>query len=53
MQVHKFNGTPVRNLQHLTEMVLDALVMKEPYMRIDVGHDVSVACSTRACMRLS
>lgn len=38
MQVHKFNGTPVRNLRHLAEMVL---ACTEPHMRFDVDYSVS------------
>jgi hypothetical protein len=38
VQVHSFNGVPVRNLRHLAEMVLEC---KEPYMRFDVDYDVS------------
>ena len=53
VQVHSFNGTPVRNLQHLTEMVLEALVNKEPYLRFEVGQDVSAACNTLSCMMSS
>lgn len=45
-QVHKFNGTPVRNLQHLTKMVVDALYNEEAYMRFEVGQDDEVVLQT-------
>jgi hypothetical protein len=38
-QVHKFNGTPVRNLRHLAEMVL---ACTETHMRFDVEYSVRV-----------
>lgn len=40
IQVLKFNGTPVRNLRHLTELVSDC---KEKYMRFDLAYRVSIA----------
>lgn len=36
-QVHKFNGTPVRNLRHLAEMVL---ACTDTHMRFDVDYSV-------------
>lgn len=48
-QVHKFNGTPVRNLKHLTEMVLTC---KEQHMRFDVDYSVSLLCCMYCLYRL-
>ncbi|EFN57946.1 hypothetical protein CHLNCDRAFT_34342 [Chlorella variabilis] len=42
-QVHKFNGTPVRNLKHLTEMVLTC---KEQHMRFDVDYSEVIVIDT-------
>lgn len=36
LQVHQFNGTPVRNLNHLVEMVVQC---KEHYMRFDLDYE--------------
>ncbi|GAB4817615.1 hypothetical protein N2152v2_004661 [Parachlorella kessleri] len=45
VQVHSFNGTPVRNLRHLAEMVL---ACKEPYMRFDVDYDEVIILESAA-----
>lgn len=37
IQVLKFNGTPVRNLRHLTELVSSC---EEKYMRFDLAYRV-------------
>lgn len=37
VQVLKFNGTPVRNLRHLTELVSEC---QEKYMRFDLAYRV-------------
>lgn len=46
IQVLKFNGTPVRNLRHLTELVSDC---KEKYMRFDLAYRVSIPCWSIVC----
>ena len=37
VQVFRFNGTPVKNLKHLTELVS---ICKEEYMRFDLAYQV-------------
>jgi hypothetical protein len=45
LQVHKFNGEPVRNLRQLAEMVV---ACKETHMRFDVDFSVGGrGCSVR------
>ncbi|KAI7842528.1 hypothetical protein COHA_003882 [Chlorella ohadii] len=45
VQVHKFNGQPVRNLRHLAEMVLTCA---EPQMRFDVEYSEVIVIDTAA-----
>ncbi|KAL4447366.1 hypothetical protein ABPG77_007399 [Micractinium sp. CCAP 211/92] len=44
-QVHKFNGTPVRNLRHLAEMVM---ACTETHMRFDVDYSEVIVIETAA-----
>ncbi|PRW56735.1 Protease Do-like 9 isoform A [Chlorella sorokiniana] len=45
VQVHKFNGQPVRNLRHLAELVLTCT---EPQMRFDVEYSEVIVIDTAA-----